>query len=112
MKFLATKKQMREEYFTIISIGYCDAQNLLHYENPIAYSAGQSGWACDYYDVNCKLISTGYSPLKDAHATTNYETLLDYDKKAREITYSNEYLYEEKKTLVHDLLLECIAKFM
>ena len=63
-KIKATKKAMKESYNTIITIGYCNAQYLLQYENEIAYSARSEGWACDYYDINNVLISTGYAPLE------------------------------------------------
>ena len=47
-KIKATKKEMKQNY-RILSIGYCDAQYLLAYETPIAYSCGLYGWSCDYY---------------------------------------------------------------
>ena len=43
MKLKATKKQIRQNFNTILSIGYCDAQYLLDCKNPFAYSAGLNG---------------------------------------------------------------------
>ena len=67
MKFKATKKAMKDNYYYIIGIGYCDAQYLLQDEKPIAYSAGVYGWQCDYYDVDGVLISTGYNIKQQKH---------------------------------------------
>lgn len=82
IKLKTSKKIMREGYYRIISIGYCDAQYLLKYENPIAYSAGVYGWCCDYYDIDGVLISTGYSPLSDKNVRKDYNLVREYDKLA------------------------------
>lgn len=80
MKFKASKKQMKEGYCNIISIGYCEAQSLLYNKTPIAYSAGVYGWSCDYYDINGVLICTGYSPI-GKHC--DYKRLRKYEQKAQ-----------------------------
>jgi hypothetical protein len=110
MKFKATKKQMRDSYNTIISIGYCDAQYLLQYENEIAYSTRAEGWACDYYDIDGVLISTGYSPLSEKNARRDYETVRKYDKQAMDIVCNYNLSYEEQKTQVKSLLDEFIEE--
>ena len=51
MKLQTTKKQIRQNFNTVLSIGYCDAQYLLDCKNPFAYSAGVYGWSCDYYQI-------------------------------------------------------------
>lgn len=64
MKLFTTKKQIKQNYDNIISISYCDAQHLLNYITPFAYSASSNSWSCDYYDIiNGVIISTGYSPI-------------------------------------------------
>jgi hypothetical protein len=108
MKFKATKSQMRTGYNRIISIGYCDAQYLLHYENPTAYSAGNLGWSCDYYDIDGVLISTGYSPLSDKNAKHDYDTIRDYDKQAEKIVCDYNAKYEDKQEKVKQLLREFV----
>ena len=109
MKLQATKKQMRG-YNRIISIGYCDAESLLQYQNPFAYSAGINGWACDYYEVNGVLISTGYSPLSSKNTVeNNYKLIREYNDKARQIVYGNAD-YEVKKEQVNSLLSEMVAE--
>lgn len=106
MKFKATKKSMREDYNRIISIGYCGAQHLLNYESPIAYSAGVYGWACDYYDIDGVLISTGYSPLAAKNMKRDYSIARRYDKEAEKIIHDHDsgLTWEEKRTKVRGLL--------
>lgn len=103
MKFKVTKKEMKENYRKIISIGYCDAQFLLKYESPIAYSTSVEGWACDYYDVNGVLISTGYSPLDDKNARHDYDLIREYDNKARKLSDG-----EERRALLEEFINKVI----
>ena len=107
MKFKTTKKAMRENYSKIIGIGYCNAQHLLNFEEPIAYSTRAEGWACDYYVVNNVLISTGYAPIDGIR---NYELVREYDQKAEKIQYDYSKTYEERKAEIYALLVECVNK--
>jgi hypothetical protein len=106
MKLKATKKEMRNGYYTIISIGYCDAQYLLRHESPTAYSCGQNGWSCDYYDIDGVLISTGYSPLSDSNVKHDYKLIREYDEKAKQAI--NLESYEETVKEITRLLHEFI----
>lgn len=107
MKFKTSKKNITNGYSHILGTGYCSMQWLLHYKNPIAYSTRVEGWACDYYEINNVLISTGYSPVNSKNVNRNYETITEYDKKAKEIICSN-IEYETKKQKVEELLNEFI----
>lgn len=107
MKFKATKKEMKEGYNTIISIGYCNAQSLLRDKSPIAYSSGIYGWACDYYDVDGVLISTGYSPIG---TRADYNIIRKYNNKAEKINYNYNLNYEQQKNQVNKLLNEFIKE--
>ncbi len=107
MKFKVTRKEMREGYNKIVSIGYCKAQNLLRYQNPIAYSAGVNGWACDYYDVGGVLISTGYAPIG---TSPDYDIICKYESQAEKISSDYSLSYEERKNRTNDLLNEFIAE--
>ena len=109
LKLKATKKTMREGYYSIISIGYCDAEALLNYQSPIAYSTRTEGWACDYYDVNGVLISTGYSPLSDKNAKHDHKAVREYNDKARTIIHSD-IDYEAKKEQVTSLLTAMVTE--
>lgn len=78
MKCKTTAKAIRENYGgRILRIGYCDAQALLRYETPFAYSSGVYGWNCDYYDIDGVCISTGCRPIGrsvDHIALKSYES--------------------------------------
>lgn len=107
MKMKTTKKNMKESYDKILKIGYCDAQYLLQFEEPTAYSTRAEGWACDYYDIDGTLISTGYAPIGES---VDYKTVKEYEEKAREIIRNDE-VYEDKKIKVNELLKEFISQF-
>ena len=67
IKLETTKKNIRENAYRILSIGYCELHYLLRYEQPFSYCHGYYGWCCDNYDITTNLhniiISTGYSPI-------------------------------------------------
>lgn len=89
MKLKTTKANVKENYFRILSIGYCDAQYLLKYKNAFGYSAGVYGWACDYYDIDGVCISTGYSPLANKNMRDDYSLIREYEDKAKCETKEN-----------------------
>jgi hypothetical protein len=107
-KIKTTKREMRDNYF-IIGVGYCKAQWLLNYENPIAYSVGAYGWACDYYEVDGVVISTGYSPLNSKNALASYEMIKSYDDKAS-LILENGGNHEQKKNALKMLLIEFVRE--
>lgn len=107
VKLKTTKKIMKENYYRIISIGYCEADYLLNYNAPFAYSSGSYGWACDYYDINGTLISTGYAPIGSKNINLSYDTISEYNKKAMKIVHSD-MKHEQKKAKIGNLLNELI----
>ena len=108
MKLKASKKEVKNNSSKILKLHYCKAQTLLHYESPFAYSCGVNGWACDYYDINNIIISTGYSPIGD---NIDYNLINEYEEKARKIVYNNyNESYESKKNKVTSLLSEFLVK--
>lgn len=108
MKFKASKKEMRSNYNRIVKVGYCNAQFLLRYIDPIAYSARAEGWACDYYNVNGVLISTGYAPLESKNTNSNYEIIRRYDRMAEVIACNYALSYEDQKAQVGTLLQDFV----
>ena len=110
MKYLTTKKAVRNGYVHIIGIGYGDVQNLLYFRNPVAYSAGIYGWACDYYSFGGTVISTGYSPIATRNATVSYERVRCYDDKAAAIVKQYDMPYEQRKAEVEELLQAFVAE--
>lgn len=109
-KIKTTKKAMKESFGKIISIGYCNAQNLLHYEDAYTYCTRAEGWACNNYAIDNVLISTGYAPIASKNSNCNYELVKKYDLQAEKITYNRELSYEQKKELVKALLNEFVAE--
>ena len=107
MKCKTTKKEVTRNYSTILKVGYCDLQNLLNYENAFAYSAGASGWACDYYDVNGACISTGYAPIG---VSVDYEIRKKYDTLSEKIRYDYSKTWEQQRDEIKELLKQFIKE--
>ena len=110
MKYLTTKKAVRAGYAHIIGIGYCDAQDLLYFRDPVAYSARAEGWACNYYDFGGTVISTGYAPLTTVNATVSYARVRWYNDKAKAIVNQYDKPYEQRKAEVEELLQAFVAE--
>jgi hypothetical protein len=107
-KIKVSKRAMRENYY-ILRAGYCKAQYLLKGIDPVAYSVGVYGWACDYYDVEGVVISTGYDPLSSKNIKASYEMINDYDDKAR-LIYGDGGNYQQKIDAIKALRHEFINK--
>ena len=105
MKLKATKKQIKNNYNKIYSIGYCNAQFLLEYESPFAYSSGGYGWSCDYYEIDDICISTGYRTVGE---NINYDLVRKYDDKASKILRNYDLDYQKRKTKIKKLLTKFI----
>ena len=103
MKFEVTKKEMRRE--EVYSVGYCKLQYLLRFEEPIAYSHGVYGWACDYYKVEDAYICTGDNPIGKK---VDYKIVNKYEAKAEKIIRN--IAYEKQKPLLSHLLKNLIKE--
>jgi hypothetical protein len=68
------KEGRKSDYYC----NYCDLQTLLVHEIPWAYSVRREGWACDYYDIDGVIISTGYTP--HGKKRIPYEICRKYEK--------------------------------
>ena len=99
MKFKTTKKAIQAGYYRIASIGYCNAQSLLKYRSPVAYSAGVYGWNGDYYEVDGVLIATGYRGLPD-----NKNVKCDYEIVRRFETAATGKGKEETEKLLEEFI--------
>ena len=100
MKFKTTEKAIKQNYYIVVKVGYCDLQHLFQYRNPIAYTCGTYGWKADFYEIKPNLIvSTGYAPI---------DRIREYEKKAEKLVYDLDMDYEEK---VHklDVLIDQFA---
>ena len=100
---------MRQNYH-IISAGYCSLQTLLRYSEPVAYSTRAEGWACDYYDIDNVIISTGYSPISSKNTNVSYELIKKYETKARKIENDYNVDYKVRKQKINKLLKKFIAE--
>ena len=99
MKLKTTTKQMRQ-YHRIVRIGYCEAQALLKYASPFAYSSGVYGWNGDYYEVDGVLIATGYRSLPDSkNVRCDYSLVREYENKAGKLTSR-----EDVEKLLHEFI--------
>ena len=105
MKCKVTKKSVKNSFYNIISIGYCNAQFLLQYRNPFAYSERAEGWACDYYDLGTTCISTGYAPLNGLKP--DYDLLRRFEENAQRIVFGD-LDRETKKERVDELLYQFV----
>lgn len=110
MKFKTTKSAINEGYYFKICIGYCDLQNLLAFENPIAYTSGRYGWNCDIYDLgnitgyDTACIVTGYRPF--GNIKSNYEHNKNFEEKARMIKEDYKTDYQIRKQKMQQLIKE------
>lgn len=105
MKFKTTQKAIRNNYNTIISIGYCNAQTLLNLENPIAYTCGVYGYNADIYDLGGGVaVVTGYRPF--GNVKPEYDKVKDYEKRAQKIRYDNSIPWQEQREQLKQLINE------
>ena len=98
MKYKTTAKDLKDGFGKIISAGYCDLQNLLHYKSPIAYSKGVYGWNFDVYDINGVAIATGYRSMPEKNSKASYELVRKYDDLAQGKTA------EEREVLIKEFI--------
>lgn len=106
VKFKTTERELKGGYKNIIAIGYCEADALLRFNNPIAYTCGRNGWKSDIYQINYNtIISTGYAPIGDIR---NYNLTKELNEKAKRIIYNYNLSYEEREEKVKKILNEYV----
>lgn len=86
MKYKTTAKELKNGYFRIIAVGYCELQALLNYESPRAYTCGVYGWNFDVYHVDGVAICTGYRGMPNKHTKADYNLIREYEAKAQDKT--------------------------
>lgn len=107
MKFQTTRKRIMKNTPTVISVGYCDLQELLSYEEPAAYTAGRDGWNADVYNFGYAAIVTGYRPF--GNVKPDYELVRRYERAANDITFTN-MSDTKKKELLHEMITAFIKE--
>jgi hypothetical protein len=97
MKFKTTKKEIMDNYSSIIKTGYCSIQYLLRYVEPSAYTCGSDGWNADIYLIKNVAIVTGYKPF--GNIVPGYEVNKHYDDLAIAIVNERITWQEQKEQL-------------
>jgi hypothetical protein len=105
MKAKVTKTEVKNNFNSILSLGYCDVQYLTYFKRPFGYSCGVNGWSCDYYDIDGVCLSTGYSPIG---SNVDYQLMIKFEKKAQKIVLDYNIKYDLKAKKVNKLLTEFI----
>lgn len=83
MKLKTSARTIAQNSRRIASIGYCEAQYLLKYKAPFAYSSGVYGWNADYYDLGDVVIATGYRSLPASkNVKCDYKLVREFDDRA------------------------------
>ena len=82
-EYKTTAKAIKDGYYKIISVGYCELQSLLKYESPIAYASGYYGWNFDVYDVDGVAIVTGYRGAPSKNSSCSYALVKKYEDKSQ-----------------------------
>lgn len=77
MKIKTTQKAIKENYFNILSLGYCEGERLFDYFEPTFYIGSNNGWLCDVYTFRkgykCFAVSTGYNYLTYDEKKSEYK---------------------------------------
>ncbi len=89
------------------SVHYGCIQNLTNCHNPIAYSAGNGGWYCDYYNIGGYILATGHKT--PAAKTISYDITQKYEAKA-DLVLRNVNDYQEAKTMLEKLVRQMIEE--
>ena len=105
MKLKTTNKQIRANFYKVLSIGYCDVQYLLSYKNPFAYTCGTYGWNADFYEIGNFCISTGYRPIGEK---VDYNLLVELEKQAQKICLDYNLDTETKEIQIDELINKLI----
>ena len=111
MKLKTTRKEIKNKVSSdyIWQVGYCGMQNLLHYQEPIAYTCGVYGWNFDLYEIEGVYFTTGYRNMIGKQL--DYELLSKYEQQAGEIINTwGKHSADGKKELVNILLKEFIKE--
>ena len=101
MKLKTTNKEIRANFSKILQIGYCDAQYLLTFKKPFAYTTGVYGWSADFYEIGGVCISTGYRPIG---VNVDYKLLDKLEREAATVCNNYNISYDEQKKQLDELL--------
>ena len=113
MKLQTTKSNIRNNFNTVLIVGYCELEYLLNHCSPFAYSAGVYGWSCNYYtpsaNYNGVCIATGYNTDRLGGKRVSYELVKEYEAKATVIVLGDN-THVNKREALNNLIDEFIEK--
>ena len=110
-KAKTTRKWINENYYCL-SAGYCDLYYLLYFQDARFYTCGVYGWNFDAYTFGDYAITTGYRGMISNVKTPidrKYNTIRDYNNKAKEIIEDTSIEYEDRKKKVNELLKDFLG---
>ena len=113
MKYHTTQKAARNSSKIVLSVGYCELQNVLKYERPIAYNAGVNGWNFDLYLLEHGIsLVTGYRGLNNAstHNASDIDGLSDALRKLENDSYN--YHDADFEAVMLDKLVGTIKQYI
>jgi len=109
MKMKVTDKELSQEIYVFTS-GYCELQDLLKYESPIAYACGINGWRYDVYKVENVYITTGYSSPRGCTMRFPKELKKEFEIKLAQARKKSREEYEKELSKLADKLREHAIK--
>ena len=108
-KVKATAKAIKNSYYNIITVGYCDLHYLLSYFQPAYYTAGIYGWNCHVYIIDSNtVLATGYRPMSgNMH---DYKITQKYNEKAKTELYNKcwDMEYSKQKEIASKMLADYV----
>lgn len=120
MKYKTTKKEMKENYYNIVGVGYCESQCLLRSKEPDSYCTGVYGWACDNYELTGSkrhiLLSTGYNPISSRNINKSRgeleKIIKKYETKAEKINVKNGYNWDDIRKRLDILIRDFVDEIL
>ena len=107
MKMKVTNKLLKNNFFNLYRVGYCDLQTIFSGVDADYYNAGVYGWNYDGYRSpdGRAVITTGYRNMMGERIPS--ELLEKYNKKASKINakYSAWVDYEKRKKALEKMRL-------
>lgn len=110
MKTRITSATVKASYEKIIVCGYGNLQDMLAYENPVAYNNGVYGWNYDVYEINpnCAIV-TGYRCFNSKYKP-GYDLQKKYNDAARKIRCDYSIGYEEQKARLKEIIRDFVGE--
>lgn len=114
MKHKIARREIKERFNVVISVGYCNLQTLLVDVDARYYLTRVEGWAADVYRVGRDaVIVTGYAPF--GNVVPSYELQRKYETAARRVIGDGLHINTVEKqsrleTLRDDFVNECLLQ--